>query len=284
MKQIRQVQMICMNRITEMLKSARFYVAILLFFVMIYSMVSPIRIMALQTGYRSAPWIFPYLVQNYFIQMIIMLGFVLLFCDAPFLTEESPYMIVRTGRKVWLIGQIIYIILISFLFTLGLMIVTVIPLLPYIYVKNEWGKLLGTLSQTDAAAILGTIKLDYSLQLNYTPMAAMGVSFGMVWLNGILAGELIMFFNLILKRIAGTIAGGILAFMPYVAVNFSDLRMIRYFSPPSWINIMSFQIGEVSYLPGAGYCIGFILILLILLIIGSVFVFMKKTIEVNSTI
>lgn len=284
MKQVRQANKICINRVAGSLKDARFYVALLLFFVMIFSMVSPIRDMALQTGYRSAPWVFPFVVQNYFIQMIVMLGFVLLFCDAPFQTEESPYMIVRTGRRVWLSGQIMYIVCISFVFTFAIVLVTVLPLLPYIYVKNEWGRLLGTLAQTDAAVMMGTIKLDYSLQLNYTPVAAIGSAFGLVWLNGILAGVLIMFFNLILKRIAGTIAGGILAFMPYVAIGFSNLRIIRYFAPPSWMNIMAFQAGQVSYLPGAGYCIGFIAVLIIVLIIGCDFVFMRKTIEVNPSI
>ena len=74
MKQVRQANKICINRVAGSLKDARFYVALLLFFVMIFSMVSPIRDMALQTGYRSAPWVFPFVVQNYFIQMIVMLS------------------------------------------------------------------------------------------------------------------------------------------------------------------------------------------------------------------
>ena len=43
--------------------------------------------------------------------MLSSLLLILLFADMPFISQATPYWLVRTKRKIWLAGQIIYVIL-----------------------------------------------------------------------------------------------------------------------------------------------------------------------------
>lgn len=93
--------------------------------------------------------------------LIASLGALLLFCDAPFIDSEQPYIVLRSGRKKWVAGQIAYIAISSALFTLFLYLLTLLLLLPWLEFSTEWGKAIGTLAQTTTGYDLGiTITFD----------------------------------------------------------------------------------------------------------------------------
>lgn len=43
--------------------------------------------------------------------LLASLLLVLLFCDMPFLSPQTPYFLFRTSRRVWLAGQLLYVVL-----------------------------------------------------------------------------------------------------------------------------------------------------------------------------
>ena len=60
---------------------------------------------------------FVFLINNYRIQFVIAACAVILFCNAPFEDESYQYMISRAGKLSWGLGQILYIIKTSILYT-----------------------------------------------------------------------------------------------------------------------------------------------------------------------
>lgn len=58
--------------------------------------------------------------------MMLFLGVVLLFCDAPFIEDEQPYIMLRSGRRIWFIGQMLYIVVASVLYLIVLYFISVL--------------------------------------------------------------------------------------------------------------------------------------------------------------
>lgn len=78
--------------------------------------------------------------------LAISILLLLLFSDMPNLSNEVPYLMVRTERKVWMMGQILYLLLATFCFMLFILVATVLLSAGRSYPANTW---------SDTAAILG---------------------------------------------------------------------------------------------------------------------------------
>lgn len=78
--------------------------------------------------------------------LVISLLLLLLFADMPNLACEVPYFMIRTDRKVWILGQIVYLILAAFVFMFFIFCSTVILSAQRAYPANVW---------SDTAAVMG---------------------------------------------------------------------------------------------------------------------------------
>lgn len=78
--------------------------------------------------------------------LTISLLLLLLFADMPNLSSEVPYFMVRTDRKVWVLGQILYLMTATFVFIFFIFISTIILSGERAYPANVW---------SDTAAVLG---------------------------------------------------------------------------------------------------------------------------------
>lgn len=145
--------------------------------VTVVSSVLPIRAFLRDTGVPMAPWLFPFWCTDLYKQATMLLCAAFLLCDAPFLDESAPYVIVRAGRGVWAAGQVLYILLAAAVFVLYLAALTVLPFLDRLEWTQSWGKAIGTLALTDAAGAYGlSITFYQSVLYGFTPPAAMGLS------------------------------------------------------------------------------------------------------------
>ena len=55
---------------------------------------------------------------------------ILLFSDAPFLDAYSQFIIARCGRRPFIVGQVLYILAASFLFTVCMVLLSLLYILP----------------------------------------------------------------------------------------------------------------------------------------------------------
>lgn len=83
----------------------------------------------------------------------------LLFSDLPKLGSMTPYYLYRTTRRVWLMGQFVYVICVSMLYTAFLFLTTVLLCMKMSYVGNVW---------SETAAMLAYSKLGKDLSVPST--------------------------------------------------------------------------------------------------------------------
>ena len=101
MDRIRMSLRVCQIRLRKTFTTPRFYVALLWIAILFHVMTVGIRGFCEQTGVDVTFWMLPFMTRYNGDQIIIVLGALLLFCDAPFLEPNSGWQILRAGRKSW---------------------------------------------------------------------------------------------------------------------------------------------------------------------------------------
>lgn len=280
---------VCKDNFRRWFSNPKIYVLFILIAIMQdFMMIAPIRSFSRDMAVGIGPWIYPFLPSKWYICMLEALGAVFLFCDAPMVNHGTPYMFVRTGRKAWLGGQIIYIIIAALIYQMMFLLASLLLILPQMEYTLQWGKALGSLALTDMGMMYG-VELSSVFVRQYTPIQAMLLSFSLRWMVTSLFGMLILCMNLFLPRIWGTIIGGVIALLHPTAINASGTALF-YFSPSSWtvvdyINLSGAnEIRTVSLFPKLSY-IWIVGIGMIILLIGvSYYGFRKKSIYSLSTL
>lgn len=243
------------GEIIRTFEQPRFYFVLFVNSILIVQLTDSIKGFSEMVQLSTTPWIFPFLMQQSYIQLLFLAGAVLLFCDAPFTDEGSPYELVRVGKIRWIIGKIIYIILLACIYTSSIIVLSVVLLIPRICFEWEWGKVLGTLAQTNAADVFGNsyIQLDYGIMIKYSPCEAMTYSFLIASCVCAIIGLLTMLLNMLLKKVPGAIGGMLIAALSYFQKNFSNLYTMSFFSPASWMDIGMWNKGIVLSYPTVKY-------------------------------
>ena len=100
------------------------------------------------TGKTITPFVLPIVFaeaenSNGLLKVLIYLGCVMLFCNAPFLNNQKPYMILRCKRKGWYLGENMYLWLAAFLYMLFISLISLIAVLPTVSTNRLWGEIAG---------------------------------------------------------------------------------------------------------------------------------------------
>lgn len=230
-------------------------------------------------GVKVTQWVFPALFTDYIISMgvskvIILIGVIFLFCDAPFVDELYPSVVLRSGYKAWCMGQILYISVASFIYALFILLLTVIRFIPYIQFSNEWGKVISTLAFTDA-------KDSYALEIlfsnevikGYTPIKAELLTFILFWIVSVMIGLILFVFNTFKKfKSIGAVISLVLILVDPL-IQFFDKRELIKLSPVNLISIENLKIKSMSSAPTITYA--FIYIGLIITVLVTVALYSK---------
>ncbi|MBW8349300.1 hypothetical protein K0H71_07565 [Bacillus sp. IITD106] len=233
-----------------------------------------------EVGIGISPWMFPFLFTQKYIKLLFFFPLILLFCDAPFIDENQPYVIARSGRTPWSIGQIGYIISASAFYFVFLILLSIVINLPYMQFTMEWGKVLGTIANTDAYKQLGprTLSLPPDIMYYFSPLQAMWFSFLLSWLTGIFLGLLIYVVN----SISGTRMFGVLSaslFLVFDATLGGKANLYRY-SPVSWNNLERIDIDGTTPMPSITYIYISFAVLIVGMIVSAIMVNRRQAINV----
>ncbi len=234
----RQIFRICAGNLERISGNPRLYLAFAWFAMTIAFYMVQVRRLAYSLGETVSAWVFPLLMAKSGNQMFFILGAVLLFCDAPFLYDNSGWQILRAGRRTWFWGNILYIGVLSLLYTAIVSVLPAVFAVPKLSLANEWGRLIGSLGQTSLASQSGLTSLSYIIMSRYSPLEAMGIAGLAAWLNAVLVGVVSYAANLLLKQGAGAVICMAMGLTPVIISG--ALPPVSYFayylSPPSWIN------------------------------------------------
>lgn len=228
--------------------------------VFIYSYLQPIALFSKAVNIDVAPWAFPHLTNDFICQLVFMSGAVFLFCTAPFQGENYAYILHRAGRTSWQAGNILYIVVMSLLYVGFIVIMSMVSLLPHIYFTDEWGKIWGTLAQTDAMTQYRIPFMVYSYIIGvYSPAKATGISFFLETACTIWIGLVVYLFNSVSHKPVGTMPGSFFVFLDVVISNSWSARAFL-FSPVTLTQLKALSGNNVQYGVTLNYAVSFFLI------------------------
>lgn len=215
-----------------------------------------------QTG--VTPWIFSHLTTTPVLQVFATFA-IILFSDAPFEDKHMPFLMIRSGRRNWIIGQIIYILTASLIYTLFVFIVSILALLPNLEFSMEWGIVIQTLASGSQLPVNVTVFANPHLLTTFTPIEATLLSLGLFWLVSSFIGILISFFNIVVGKTTGLIAAGFVLFLSFFTIIEARLALghwVSYLSPVSWMSLSALDWNDPNAWPSPpiAYAVSFLLI------------------------
>ncbi len=215
-------------------------------------------------GTELSVWIYPFLYSQFHMKLIFTLPLVLLFCDAPFIDQNQTFVYLRTGRSRWLGGQLAYIaaagaVYYGFLFAACFLGAAAAGG----SIHLEWGKLLSTTANSNAAMYFGSpfVMVSGLVVRYFTPPEAVWFTFLLSWLCAVMIGTMIFFCNLLTgtKGLGITLTSLLIVLSALADNGFPSLLP---FSPISWNTLEHLDVGGRTSNPTFGFCVGVYLALI----------------------
>ena len=104
---------ICLYQLRILSKNYKIYTVPICLFIFMKSFLDPLDEFLVETGERVTPFLFPFFLNGRFCAALVFAGILLFFVDAPFYDKEKLFVMIRSGRTKWVVGQIFYIIAVS---------------------------------------------------------------------------------------------------------------------------------------------------------------------------
>ena len=215
------------------------YPAVLLYMVLyMYQLIGNTSGYAQELGVKIHPWLFPFLLRNGVVICPLMLGFVLLISDAPFRNRQQQFVLLRTGKYTWMGGQILYLLLLSVVFTGLLYFLSVAYTLPETKISTEWGSFLTTIAVDGLPGKYGAVDASYAVIRNATPIEVTLWSATSLTLVCFFIGLVMLLCNLWTGKGIGTAIVSAMVIMPLLTqfFQYSPLvyRYLTWITPMNW--------------------------------------------------
>lgn len=225
---------VCRESIRKWSGDARILAIVFLVFLFAWIRIEDLRGMCIEKGLSISCWYFAFQIEDIH-AMFYYFGLLLLFCDAPFVDNQQMDVILRTGKKNWFVGKILYIVAASCLYFLLVYVAGVVEFVPYVGFSTEWEDMMNILSLDH----MYSTYIRRNVIVSYTPIEACLIQYTVCVLLGIFMGLLIFYFNLFQSKIVGmgialtmVLMGGILNM-----VNLIVSRFVVYLVPMLWTDI-----------------------------------------------
>lgn len=163
-------------------------------------------------------------------RLLMFLGIVVLFCNAPFLDDQQLFVIGRVGKKTWFLGQLIYMFLASAVYFLVMAVFCILRYFPYIGFSTGWGDVI-------------KYKVDnVEIVENFSPIPSMLMVYGICVAVGFFLGLVICYVNLYKKGTLGIVIAAVFVVFTYLIKMF-DLefsRRLMLFSLVDWCDLNNY--------------------------------------------
>ncbi len=255
MRAIKTVLSICLQNLRKWATDYRVMAIAVLAFIMVQIYIDDMRKISAGLGTSMPIWIFPFLYSQFFTKIIYTLLVVLLFCNAPFIDSNQTFVYIRSGRKKWLCGQILYIIFASAFYYIFLFAATLLSTVFVGEISLDWGKTLTTTANSNAAQFFGApfVVMSNTVTGYFTPLQAVWFTFLVSWLCGILIGLIIFLCNLLTgTRFVGTTIASLLVVLCALVDN--GFPGLLPYSPVSWNTLDKIDVGGSTSRPTFFYC------------------------------
>lgn len=93
---------------------------------------------------------------------------VMLFADMPFLSSGTPFYLVRTSRRIWITGQVLYTIAATAVYLLFILVSTMLLCMRQSFPANMWSPTAAILGYTNAGERLAIPTLVKTLEMSWS--------------------------------------------------------------------------------------------------------------------
>lgn len=286
MVNLKMIWLSALMNFKKMYSNPRVYIVLTILFIFQYYTFTPLKEFARYIQQDVSPWSFPFFIQNPSLFFIIGGTALLFYGHAPFIDDHTDVILIRTGRKNWILGQIIYVVLSSFLYTLIYITGSIVILLPNVEFTQRWGNVLEVLSTEQISQVPGDITLQFQpiaiIMEKFSPIQTMFLGFLLFWLGTIFIVAVLLFFNLWLGKNSGMIVTGSLISLAYFSVYLGRLNFgeeIFFFSPISWISMTYLDWNNQGNIPTINFALTNYVLWIVLLMKFSVELFVHKDID-----
>lgn len=268
------------ENLAEWRKNDRVLVLFVLAVVLICVYIGKLPIYAVTHQERNTLFLLPLLftdamIANGLLKVLLFFGTIFLFCNAPFLDEHKYFLILRSGRSGWWLGEVLYVMAGSFFYMLELFLVSTLIALPCASVGQGWGESIRAAfrgSQEVYMQIFTGVSLPPALIVNTTPELAAWYTFFVSWMVMVWLGLLIYWLNLYSGKTWPGVAVAVFFVLLDPVLRYTQTSYNMYdllLSPVSWSSIENVQkysgagMLTIPYIIVAG--VGMIVLLIVLI-------------------
>lgn len=130
---------------------------------------------------------------------------IFLFADMPFVTSGTPFFLMRTTRKLWLMGQGLYIVLATTIYMVFVMISTSFISMKNAFIGNMWSPTAVVLGYSKAGEVLDVPSSMKTMGMSTPYQCALTIFFLML-LYALVMVSLMLLCNLKFGQIGGVLA------------------------------------------------------------------------------
>ncbi len=229
------------------------------------------------THLKVTPWIFPFLSGDWICQMM-MCGYFVWLVSA--LTEEDEsdlFILARSKKYAWVLGNCLAIIEFAALFTLTMMILSVLPLLPEIEFSFAWGKAWNTLANTNAATLfnIGTAVSAMTIHL-YKPVEATIYAMILLFLCLAWLGMLMYMVNSVFQKPVGIYLALAVVFLDVMLFNTGLEEKLLKFSPVTLTQLSNYSVATLKYGISIPYALTFYIAGILIFILVNMIIVSKR--------
>ena len=137
--------------------------------------------------------------------LLASLLLVLLFADMPFISSGTPFYLMRTNRKTWITGQVIYIVGSTAIYMLFILLSTSLVCMRQSFTGNMWSETAAILGYSGAGEAVALPALVKTLEMS-TPYECMLTIFVLMLFYSLLMAFIMLVSNLKKGALAGVIS------------------------------------------------------------------------------
>ena len=229
------------------LSVSKTYLALVVMLIFGYYMYSSLNDIAAHYNLSVSPWIFLFFL-SFHLMLLVHGGLgLLLYSDAGENDAYSYLVISRCGRGAYMAGQFLEILFSSFLYTVTLVVISLLFVAPSLAWDEDWGILLRSLASSSGgimcqeSGVSLTIGFSEEVFTVFTPIQVMLMSFFCTWLSTAFMGVLICFCRVFFEKSTGVVLGGLFICLSLFAINLGYILIgswLTYISPLTWANFL----------------------------------------------
>lgn len=240
----------------------KLFILLFLFYFVLNQTLLPIKEITDKYNTKVSFWILPFLFTGVGTLFIFIGLAVYYYSNVPFMDYSEMYTTIRVGRRKWILGNIIAIIISGFTIMACIILMNTLILINRINFCNEWGKVVQTIAQTNISSLLNIeFNINYNIIVNYKPLELM-IQYYVIGSLIISFIGLIMFtISLYINRIFAVVIGMAIDILFVVEINIGFIfKWIKWISPVTWLDVNQLRISGVNLNPQFQYKLFFLVI------------------------